>query len=259
MENPAFNPDAIELPPPTDVSPTPKNNTETFQPQSPIILNPGVSQEIPRGSKRGLLSTFGLLLAGWFVGNLVILAAVAALAIGTVGSAGLVKVPILTSYLFGAEQPHYTPAESFDLDDANLKLAEVNSLAEGQSLKNLELSEAEINALLNNEITHASNFPIANQKLVLTNGHFIFTGNLVATNAPVEIVGNLQVDSLSARVTLTAAKFGKIKIPLFLASNIVDSGLSKIGLSLSGSSIPAGAISILDGKLVLKDVVNQSN
>lgn len=259
MENPAFDVDSLELPPPTEVSPTPKNDPEQMQPQNPIILNPGVSKEVPSSSKRGLLATFGLLLAGWFVGNLVILATLAAVAVGTVGSTGLVKIPVLTSYLFGKEQPQYTPAESFALDSANSKLSEVKSLAKDQTLNNLELSQDEINALLDNQISSSSGFPIGNQHLQLINNQFIFTGNLTATDAPVEIVGNLQVSGLTAQVSITKAKFGKLDIPVFLASNIVDSSLSKIGLSLSGSSIPAQSLKILDGKMVLQNVVNPSD
>lgn len=259
MENPAFKVDSLELPPPTEVSPTPKNVSEELPPQNPIILNPTVTNEAPTTLKRGMLTTFGLLLAGWFVGNLIIMASLAVIAVGAVGSTGLVKVPVLTSYLFGKEQPQYTPAESFALDSANTKLAEVRGLAKGETINNLELSQDEINALLDNQINSSSGFPIGNQHLQLTNDRFVFTGNLISTDAPVEIVGSLQVSGLTAQVSITKAKFGKLDIPVFLASNIVDSNLSKIGLSLSGSSIPAQSLKILDGKIVLQDVSNPSD
>ncbi len=260
MENPAFSQDSIQLPPPTEVSPTPKVTTEAVQIQEPIILNPGISSSHSKSSNgRGGLATFGLLLAGWFVGNLLILAALGIGVIGAVGSTGLVKVPVLTSYLFGQDNPLYNSTNQVYYEDAIAKIDEIDSLKDGQSLKKLELSEAEINALLNKQINSVQDFPIGNQSLKLLNDRFVFTGNLVSTNAPVVIVGKVEVDGLTAHVTIDQASFGKVKIPAFLASSIVDNNLSKIGLSLSGSSIPAQSLRIVNGKITLQEVTKPAD
>ena len=256
MENPAFSEDSIVLPPPTEVSPTPKIETGNFQMQQPIVLNPGIASEVSEGSKRGSLATFGLLLAGWFVGNLIILSVLAVATVGTVGATGLIKVPLLSSYLFGQKLVSFTPVEIDYFAQADLKLSKIRTLEEGESLKKLELGEEEINALLNNQINNNIGFPIGNQKLKLVNSKFIFTGNLISTNAPVEIVGTMEVEGLTAQISIDQAKFGKIKVPSFLASSIVDNSLSKIGLSISGSTIPAQSLKILEGKIILSDVVN---
>lgn len=256
MENTAFSEDTIQLPPPTEVSPTPKIESVNFQMQPPIVLNPGIPSNSGGLSKRGGFATFGLLLAGWFVGNLIILSIVAVVTLGAVGSTGLVKVPFLTGYLFGSEQVSFTTVEIDQFAKVSSKIDKVRNLEEGESLKNIELSEAEINALLNNQISNNIGFPIGNQKLKLVNSKFIFTGNLISTNAPVEIVGTMQVEGLTVQLNIEQAKFGKLEIPTFLASNIIDSSLSKIGLSISGSTIPAQSLKILEGKIVLSDVVN---
>lgn len=256
MENTAFSEDTIQLPPPTEVSPTPKIESVNFQMQPPIVLNPGIPSNSAVVSKRAGFATFGLLLAGWFVGNLIILSIVAVVTLGAVGSTGLVKVPFLTGYLFGSEQVSFTTVEIDQFAKISSKIDKVRNLEEGESLKNIELSEAEINALLNNQISNNIGFPIGNQKLKLVNSKFIFTGNLISTNAPVEIVGTMQVEGLTVQLNIEQAKFGKLEIPTFLASNIIDSSLSKIGLSISGSTIPAQSLKILEGKIVLSDVVN---
>jgi hypothetical protein len=256
MENPAFSQDAIQLPPPTVVSPTPKSESAIFQPQPPIVLNPGIESGKDQVSKRGVMATFGLLLAGWFVGNLIILSLLAAVTIGVVGSTGLVKVPLLTGLLFGHDSASYTPVETDQYDKVETKIGQVSSLGLGESLKKLELSEAEINALLNNQINNNIGFPIGNQKLKLVDNKFIFTGNLISTDSPVEIVGAMVVEGSTAQVSIKQAKFGKIQIPTVLASSIIDNSLSKIGLSISGNSIPAQSLRILEGKVVLSNVVN---
>jgi len=257
MDNPAFDVDKLELPPPTEVSPVSQNQVnEEIEPV--VVLNPGESQtkEIP---KRSSLATFGLLLAGWFVGNLIILTAMASVAIVTVGSTGLVRVPVLTEYLFGKQVASINPVESFALDEANTKLSEISALPKGQTIHSLTLSENEINALLDKQINTGTGFPIGNQQLKLTNNQFVFTGNLISTNAPVKIVGSVQVDGTAAKVSIEEAKFGKLGIPVVLASSIVDSSLSKIGLSLSGATIPAQSLQILDGRVILQDVSNPND
>lgn len=235
-----------------------QENTDTLlPPQDPIILNPGFSQEnINESSKRGFVATLGLLFAGWLVGNLVILFIIGVFSLGTISSTGLVSVPIVTEFLFGKATPVYSSADQFSLEQAIEKLNQVSVLKKGQKIEKLELTENEVNALLDNQINNNSGFPIGNQKLELKDNNFIFTGNLIKTNAPVRIKGSVKADSLAARVSIDNARFGKINIPSFLASSIVDSSLDKIGLSLNGKLIPAQTLKILEGKIMLQEVVN---
>lgn len=260
MENPAFDSDTLVLPPPTEVSPTQKVNIEnTLVPPQPIVLNPGVAEPTKSSSKRGALATFGLLLAGWFVGNLIIVSLLALAAVGTVGSTGLVRVPLLTNFLFGKVQPGFTPVEIETYQDANLKIDKIENLGSSEKVRSVEFSEAEINALLNDKINNSLGFPIANQKIKLSDNRFIFTGNLVSTNAPVEIIGRIQSEGLNASLTINQAKFGKLSLPIVLANAILDQNLGKIGLSLSGINIPAESIKIIDGQILLKNVINPNS
>lgn len=246
----------------TQVTENSQNDPEStnFQPKDPIILNPGYNQSKTEvNSKRGFLSTFGLLFAGWLVGNLLIVSLVSLFAVVLVGSTGLVKVPVLSAYFFGKETPLYRAADQYFLESAEEKLAKVAELKKGQAVKQIELTENEINALLNKEITETTDFPIANQSLKILENEFIFSGRLVSTNAPVEIRGQVLADNLTAKVDILSAKFGKIELPSFISTNIINENLSRIGLSLSGSQLPAQSIQLRDGQLVLEEVVNPAN
>lgn len=260
MDNSASQDNQVITPSEPDFLPIQENLNASLPTREPIILNPGISEgDSGESSKRGFIATLGLLFAGWLVGNLVILFLVGVFILGTVSSTGLVQVPILTQFLFGEARPIYSSVDQFSLEQASEKLNKISVLKQGQKLKNLDLTESEVNALLDNQITNSSGFPIGNQALKLENNNFIFTGNLIDTNAPVRIQGSVKVDSLTARVSIVSAKFGKINIPSFIASNIVDSSLDKIGLSLDGKLIPAQSLKILNGKIMLQGVVNPRN
>lgn len=222
----------------------------------PIVLNPGISTESKSSIKkngRGALATLGILLAGWFFGNLILLAVASTGIAVAAGSTGLVKVPLVTERFFGTPAAPKTEIDQSALANAEEKLNTISTLSEGETLKSVALAEDEVNALFQKQVT-GSGFPIVNPKMVLGEDTFVFTGNLASTNAPVEIKGEIDVSGLVLSVDLTSAKFGKVEIPSFIATNLIDSYLSEIGLSLSGSQIPAKSVKVSSGLVSLLEV-----
>ncbi len=228
-------------------------------PQNPIVLTPGktVDHAITK-EKRGFLATFGILFSGWLLGNLILLTLLSLVGIYLAGSTGLVKVPVLSDYLFGKPTAVARNVDETALESAQGKISEINTLQKGETVKELSLSEEEINALFNKQTKSATDFPIGDPNLKLTDGKFIFTGKLSQTNAPVTIEGKIAVSGVAASVNIVSAKFGKFNLPGFIASNIIENNLAKIGLSLNGTSIPAKSLIIGEGNVDLKDVSNPS-
>lgn len=239
------------------------NETASNSPLEPIVLNPGTDQTqssiSTQNVKRGFFSTFGILLAGWFFGNLILMAVVSLIAITVVGSTGLISVPLLSDYLFGKPQKLQTNLNSESLIQAEKKVATINDLKDGQTLDEVIIYEDEANALLSNQFTRDKNFPTTNEHLSFEDDKFIFTAKLAQTNAPVRILGKVDNNSTTASIQIISAQFGKIEIPGFIAGNIIDSNLGRVGLTLSGSQVPAKDISIKDGALILKQVIKVQN
>ena len=231
-------------------------------PQEPIILIPGLSEtkkSSGKNSSHGALATFGILIAGWFFGNLILLA-VASLGLAiAAGSTGLVKVPVVSEKFFGLPVRTLSAVNQLALENAQEKLNTISTLDEGQSLKNVALDEEEINALFQKQIEQRTDFPVVDPKIILGENEFIFTGKLAQTNAPIEVVGRINVSGLVASVELVSAKFGKVQIPTFVASNLVDGYLAQVGLTLSGSQIPAKGIKITNGVVSLTEVSKTPN
>lgn len=225
-------------------------------PLQPIVLTSPEkpSESASRLKPRGFLSTFVILLAGWLLGNLILLSI---LGIGTLtlaSSTGLVRVPFLTGYFFGTGKTEVTLIDTYSLHNGEEKIKKIQSLPEGTSIKSLVFYEDEINALLANKVQTNSDFPIIWQNLALTDNSFVFKGRIGETNAPVIIKGQVSTHGLTGEIQITEAKYGKIAIPSFVATSIVENQLSAIGLSLSGNQIPARAIEISNGLLKLLDV-----
>lgn len=237
------------------------NPAEAF-PAEPIILNPGIneaSREKPSKVGRGALSTLGVLLAGWFFGNLILLTVASAGIAVAAGSTGLVKVPLVTEKFFGVAVNTSTEADQEALENATEKINTISTLGRGETLKSIALDEDEINALFQNRISESGSFPIVEPKIDLGTDSFTLTGRLAETNAPVEIVGQVEVSGLVANVKIVSAKFGKIQIPNFIASNLLDSYLSQIDLSLSSSQLPAKSVKIGEDLLSLIEVSKVDN
>ncbi len=229
--------------------------TEVYDP-TPIVLNPGLDKAQTKQAKsgRGVFSTFGILLAGWFFGNLILLGVLAIAVAVTASSTGLVKVPFFTEKFFGASAKVATTPDAVVLETAQGKIAKINHLSSTQTLASLEFSEDELNALFAAKVEEAGSFPLNQPKIVIKDGKFLFTGRLVETNAPVEITGTVNTSGLVANIEVTEAKFGKIVMPNFIASNLLDSYLASVNLSLSGSQIPASSINLDDGAVTLVKV-----
>lgn len=233
--------------------------SQTLPPQ-PVILSspkPTTIAQSPN-TKRGFLGTLGLLFTGWVIGNLIAFSILGIAAISLVGSSGLVRIPLVSQWFFGTAENKPVVVDSFALEEAEAKLDQIDKLKAGETLEELALSEEEVNALLSNSIQNSNDFPINDPKLEIIKGGFIFTGVFRSTNAPVNIRGSINVAGLSAKVEIIEAKFGKIDMPIFLASNIIDSNLSKIGLALSGGEIPAKSVSLTNGLVSLEEVVNRA-
>ena len=230
--------------------------------QQPIILNPGLSdsqKEAGRKSSRAALSTLGVLLAGWFFGNLILLALGSVGVAIAAGSTGLVRVPLVSERFFGKANSPTPSVDQLALENAQEKLNTIGNLDKGQTLKSVALDEEEINALLQQQVSQNQGFPILDPKIKLGDNEFVLSGRLEETNAPVEIIGRVSVSGLMANVEIASAKFGKINIPSFLASNLFEGYLSDIGLSLSGSQLPAKRIRIADGVVSLLEVSRASD
>ncbi len=227
--------------------------------QQPIILNPGLQEskkDKVRSKTGSILGTFGILLAGWFFGNLILLAIFSVGVAVAAGSTGLVKVPIVSERFFGKAVSNSLEVDQNALENAQEKLNTIASLSPGQTLKSVALDEEEINALLSEQIATKNGFPIANPTVELSENQFIFSGKMLSTNAPVKIVGKIEVSNLVANVEIVQARFGKIEIPTFIASNLLESYLSEIGLTLSSSQLPAKSIRIGKGEVSLIEVSN---
>ncbi len=228
-------------------------------PQEPIILNPGLSDTkklSENTNSRGVFATFGILIAGWFFGNLILLAVASTGIAIAAGSTGLVKVPLVSEKFFGLPVKAADNVDAYALENAQEKLNTISTLAGGQTLKSVALDEEEINALFQKQVASSNEFPIVDPKIKLGENEFTFTGKLAQTNAPIEVVGRIDVSGLVASVELVSAKFGKVQIPTFVASNLVDSYLAQVGLTLSGSQIPAKGIKITNGVVSLTEVSN---
>lgn len=230
--------------------------------QEPIVLNPGLAdskEKIISKNSRGVFSTLGILLAGWFFGNLILLTLVSAGLAIAAGSTGLVKIPVVTQKFFGMSATNQGDIDEQALENAEEKLKNISGLRSGETLKSVALDESELNALLQKQIETAGNFKLTNTKIKLTEDHFSLSGNLKETNAPVELVGKVEVSGLVANIEIVSAKFGKVEIPSFIATNLFENYLSDIGLSLSGSQIPAKSIKIAEGLVSLIEVSNDSD
>lgn len=228
-------------------------------PQQPIVLNPGLIKSHDENSSknsRGLFATLGILLAGWFFGNLILLAVASVGVAFAAGSTGLVKVPFVTEKFFGSATADQPTLDQGAYENAQEKLNIISTLRSGQTLKSVALDEGELNALFSKQIETSGNFALKNPKIRLEENQFIFSGRLKETNAPVEIIGKVDVSGLVANIEIVSAKFGKIDMPSFIASNLIDSYLSEIGLSLSGAQLPAKSIKIADGLVSLIEVSN---
>ncbi len=226
-------------------------------PIQPIVLT---SPEKPaesinkQGSSKGFLATFAVLLAGWLLGNLILLSILGVGAVTLASSTGLIKVPFLTNYFFGEASPIAREIDNYSLHNGEEKIQKIQNLSEGETISSLVFYEDEINALLANKAQTDPNFPVVWQNLSLLNGAFVFTGNMSATNAPVVIKGKVRTEGLTGEIEITEAKYGKLEIPNFLATNIVESQLSSIGLSLTGNRVPAKALELSAGMLKLTNV-----
>lgn len=226
-------------------------------PQEPIVLNPGLAQQPAKTalkSGRGVVSTFGILIAGWFFGNLILLAIGSVGLAVAAGSTGLVRVPLVSERFFGTPVSSEITVDQIALENAEEKLNTISTLPQGETLKSVALDEGEVNALLQKQIGEGSSFPIAEPKIKLGTNEFVFSGKLAETNAPLEIVGRISVSGLVANVEIMSAKFGKVEMPSFVASNLLESYLEEIGLSLGSSQIPAKSIQITDGIISLLQV-----
>lgn len=236
---------------------TDPDTLEPIQPKEPIVLNPGLINSKTATAKtngRSALKTLGVLVAGWFFGNLILLAfASAGIAIAA-GSTGLIKVPFITERFFGPEVSSPKTLDQAALQNAQEKLSAISTLQNGQTLKSLALDEEELNALLQKQIESSASFPLTEPKIKLEENEFVFTGRLVETNAPIKIVGEIAVSGLVANVEIRSAKFGRVDVPSFVANNLVESYLSQIGLSLSDAQLPAKSIRISEGLVSLIEV-----
>lgn len=236
-------------------------DSENTLPQAPnpIVLTPGnqAQKQISlKEDRRGFLSTLGVLFSGWLMGNLILLTLLSVVGIYLAGSSGLVRVPVLSDFLFGKPPSISSESDTSALQSAESKIAQINSLKKGETIKTLSLEESEVNALFQNKVKGSSDFPITDPKLKLNSSEFTFTGKLAQTNAPVTIEGKIAIDGLVANIEIVSAKFGKFVLPNFIANNIIENNLSKIGLSLSGSQIPAKSLKINSGTVNLEDVSN---
>lgn len=229
-------------------------------PPVPIILNPALADTTNQKAKekRGFLGTFGLLLSGWLLGNLILFAILGLVGITVIGSTGLVRIPVVSKMLFGQPHPQAAQIDGFAFENAQEKITTIKNLKAGQTLKELDLYQNELNALLIKSIETAGDFPLTNPNLEIDSGGFVFSGLFKSTNAPVTIKGTFTVNDLTAKVNIIEAKFGKISMPLFLASSIIDSNLAKIGLTLSGGEIPAQEVDLSPGLVTLKKVAKPS-
>ncbi|HEY4694765.1 MAG TPA: hypothetical protein VIH52_02265 [Candidatus Nanoarchaeia archaeon] len=232
------------------------DNPANPEPPQPIVLTSPTTPPLPeKGSTRSFLATFSLLFSGWLIGNLILVAILSAGASFVVSSTGLVKIPLLTDYFFGSAQVQGEVLDKNSLRSAQEKIDQMTALNENQTIRALSLTESEINSVLKEQFQRDPNFPIVNSHLDLKENEFIFTGTLYTTGAPVEIRGRISVSNLLGEIEITKSKFGKVEIPLFLATNLIDSALSRVGLGLSGSQIPARNIWVYEEEVFLEDVV----
>lgn len=227
-------------------------------PPEPFVLSPSPARLMEREEerKRGFLGTLGLLLVGWLVGNLLVFSLLSLGTITVVAATGLVKIPFISEFFFGKPSNQVIVINRRALSEAQNKLSQIQNLQKGQVVNEIDLSETEINSLLDNQIRTNSSFPVVNPNLKILSNEFEFTARNSLTNAPIDIIAKIDVSSLTARVEIVSAKFGKINMPGILASSIIDSSLSKIGLSLNSSQIPAQTVSLADGVIKLQNVVN---
>lgn len=242
----------------SEIAQEPRINSPAFPVQPIVLTSPEKTQanNSKQSRGKGFLSTFAVLFAGWLIGNLILFSILGVGAVALTSSTGLVKVPFLTSYFFGEGSPRVKEINTYSLHNGEEKIKKIQELSDGETLNSLVFYEDEINALLVSKTQKVPNFPIAWENLTLQNNEFIFNGALVSTNAPVTIKGKLVTQGLSGEIEIVEAKYGKITIPNFLATNIVESQLSGIGLSLIGNKIPAKTIELSPGLLKLTEVTN---
>src|SRR3990167_4348371 len=91
----------------------------TPHPQEPIILNPGlpnIKKLSENTNSHGVLATFGILIAGWFFGNLILLS-VASIGVAiAAGSTGLEKIPLVSEKFFGLPVKAIGSVDQFALE-----------------------------------------------------------------------------------------------------------------------------------------------
>lgn len=240
-----------------DATATTQISTEAFPIQEPIVLTPGLDEKVKKSKPktgRGAFSTLGILLAGWFFGNLILVGLLSIVVMVSASSTGLIKVPFFTEKFFGKSLSTSVAADVTGLESAEAKIAEINTLSSNKTIKSLQFTQDEINALFANQVEQKGSFPLYDPKIVIKDGKFVFSAKMIQTNAPVTIAGNVTSSGLIANIELTSAKFGKVSLPTFLASNLFDSYLSQIGLSLSGSQVPAKQITLENGSVTLVSV-----
>ncbi len=206
--------------------------------------------------KHSFFATLGILFSGWLLGNLILLAIVGTIAISVTSATGMVKVPLLTEYFFGKSPASAKVVDSYALNNAEEKLKKIDQLQKGEVLPTLVFYEDEVNALLASKIETDANFPISWNSLSLHDGKFVFTGAFKQTNAPIVITAQLKTQGLTGEIEIVSAKFGKISMPSFLTTNIVENELSRVGLSLTGNQIPSKAVRLSEGVVTLEDVSN---
>jgi len=218
----------------------------------PIVLTPpSVSADAKK--ERKWLATLRLMAAGWLLGNLIFGALVASGIIFLIGSSGLVKVPFLSDKLFS--KPASAQVDQKALETANKKLADIDSLVEGQVLPELTLSEEELNALLT-DLFSKNQTDLLNPALRLTENKFSFSAFLAETGAPVRVEGEFDTSSGILRLALLKTRFGNIDLPPQLANSFLSESLAKVGLSLDNTALPARKVTIENGQVVLEDVTS---
>jgi len=239
----------------TEIALEPKINASQT-PIEPVVLTDSkkTEPEPESKSKKGFLSTFAILFAGWLIGNLILLSALSLGAIILAGSTGLVKVPFLTNYFFGDEKLDQIALDSYSLHNGEEKIEKIQELSNGETIKTLVFYEDEINALLAKKAIENKAFPIRWEGVQLKENSFVFKGRVKETNAPVEIEGQVNIQKLGGEIKITKAVYGKVKIPNFIAASLVESHFGTIGISLSGNQIPARALKVSEGILKLFDV-----
>jgi hypothetical protein len=193
--------------------------------------------------------------AGWLLGNLIFGAALAIFIIFLIGSSGLVRVPVLTDQLFS--KPTTAQANQETLDAAHKKLSDMDSLAEGQVLPKMTITEAELNALLLDAFSK-NQTSLFNPELTLEQNKFTFNAFLSETGAPVKVEGEFDTSGGILRLAFLQTKFGNISLPPQLANSFLSASLREVGLSLDKTAIPARKVTVEAGEIILEDVTNAS-